>query len=294
MDLNALREFCAVVSEGSFVAAARKLDTPKSTVSKRVQDLETALGVQLIERTTRRLSLTAEGALVLSKAERILSDADELRLSLKEPDERVNGHLRVAAPSLFGQCYLGRIAARSRQSYPDLTLEFVLTDSQPDLVEEGFDAAIRASTPFDSPLVSKPFAISRRIAVAAPTLMNEPLHHPQDLTDYPALLDGVGLIQTWYFTDGEQETSARVAGGLAVTSLPVLRDAARDGCGVALLPESMVQDDLTCGRLIDAVPGWTSLPTVFSLIYPSPQALTSRLRAFLDLLSSEFLEREPG
>ncbi|MCB1391201.1 MAG: LysR family transcriptional regulator, partial [Rhodobacteraceae bacterium] len=139
MDLNALREFSAIASEGSFAAAARKLGTPKSTVSKRIQDLETALGVRLIERTTRRLRLTAEGALVLSRAERILADAGEITRALAVCDDTVGGHLRIAAPVLFGQSFMGQIVAVSRRVFPDLTLEVVLTDSQPDLVEEGFD-----------------------------------------------------------------------------------------------------------------------------------------------------------
>lgn len=288
MDLNALREFSAIAAEGSFAKAARRLGTPKSTVSKRIQDLEAALGVRLIERTTRKLSLTAEGALVLARAERILADAGEITRALCETDDAVGGHLRIAAPVLFGQAFMGQIVAVSRRIYPDLTLEVVLTDGQPDLIEEGFDAAIRVGRPADSPFVAQRIATSHRVAVAAPELVARKLTDPARLADLPILLFGVGLVQSWHFTDGRHERSVRLAGGLAMTSYFALREAAIGGAGVAQLPLFLVERDLAEGRLAEVLVGWQCQPTEICLVYPSPQALTARLRAFMELILQAF------
>ena len=288
MDLNALKEFSAIAAEGSFAAAARRLGTPKSTVSKRIQDLEAALGVRLIERTTRKLSLTAEGALVLARAERILADAGEITRALCEADGAVRGHLRIAVPVLFGQAFMGQIVAVSRRIYPDLTLEVVLTDSQPDLIEEGFDAAIRTGAPADTPFVSQRIATSRRVAVAAPDLVPAKLTDPTRLADLPILLYGVGLVQGWHFSDGRHERSVRLAGGLAMTSYFALREAAIGGAGVAQLPLFLVERDLALGRLVEVLDGWHCPPTEIVFVYPSPQSLTARLRAFLELIQQAF------
>ncbi|MCA8880128.1 MAG: LysR family transcriptional regulator [Rhodobacteraceae bacterium] len=288
MDLNALREFSAIAAEGSFAAAARKLGTPKSTVSKRIQDLESALGVRLIERTTRKVSLTAEGALVLARAERILADASEIARALGEADDAVRGHLRIATPVLFGQAFMGQIVAVSRALYPDLTLEIVLTDSQPDLIEEGFDAAIRVGRPVDSPFVARRIAASHRAAVAAPELIPAPLPDPADLSDLPILLFGVGLVQSWHFSDGHRDRSVRLAGGLAMTSYFALREAALGGAGVAQLPLFLVERDLAEGRLVEVLDGWQCQPREVCFVYPSPQALSARLRAFMDLVLQAF------
>jgi len=289
MDLNTLREFSAIAAEGSFAAAARRLGMPKSTISKRIQDLEAALGVRLMDRTTRRLSLTAEGALVLARAERILADAGEIARALKDPDDAaVRGHLRLAVPLLFGQTFIGQLAAASRRLYPDLTLEVILTDSQPDLIEEGFDAAIRVGHPADSAFVAQPFARSEQVAVAAPELCPEPLTDPAGLAALPVLLHGVGLVQGWHLTRGREDRTVRLVGGLALTSHVALRDAALGGAGVVQLPLFLVERDLAEGRLVRVLDGWDSPASDLYFVYPGPQALTARLRAFRDLLVQAF------
>jgi len=288
MDLNALREFAAIAAEGSFAAAARKLGTPKSTVSKRIRDLEAALGVRLIERTTRKLRLTAEGALVLARAERIIADAGEITRALSSKGDAIGGHLRIAVPVLFGQTAMGPIAAACRRVYPDLTLEIVLTDSQPDLIEEGFDAAIRTAHPANSPFSAQRLAHSRMVVAAAPDLVPAPLDDPADLARLPVLLHGVGLVQGWRLSNGRDTVTVRLAGGLAMTSHTALRDATLGGAGVALLPLFLVEADIGAGRLLDILPGWHGPDSDLIAVYPGPQALTARLRAFLDLVAQAF------
>lgn len=286
MDLNALREFAAIAQEGSFAGAARRLGTPKSTVSKRIQDLEAALGTRLIERTTRKLRLTAEGTLVLARAERILADAGEIAGALGAGP--VTGHLRLAVPVLFGQTFMGQIAAASRRLHPRLSMEVVLSDGQPDLVEEGFDAAIRLGENSVGAYAAETFATTRRVVVAAPDLVAAPCDHPRGLADLPALLFGHGLVQSWSFTDGRRIVSVRLAGGLAMTSQAALRDAALGGAGVAQLPLYLVEADLAAGRLRPALSGWDCPEMAASLVYPGAHALTARLRAVLGLLKEAF------
>ncbi|OSP56613.1 LysR family transcriptional regulator [Pseudoruegeria sp. SK021] len=288
MDLNALKEFAAIATEGSFAAAARKLGTPKSTVSKRIQDLEAALGVQLIERTTRKLRLTAEGAMVLARAERILSDASEITQALNDTGDSISGHLRIAVPVLFGQAFMGQIAAVCRRLYPDLSLEIVLTDSQPDLIEDGFDAALRIGHPAHSALIAQPIATAHRVVVVAPDVLQSIPETPADLTGLPILLAGVGLVQTWYFQNGREQASVRLAGRLAMTSEPALRDATLGAAGLALLPLFLVEEDLAAGRLIQLLQHWECAPTELTLVYPSAQSLTARLRVVLDVIQGAF------
>lgn len=288
MDLNALREFSAIAAEGSFAAAARRLDTPKSTVSKRIQDLEAALGVQLIERTTRRLKLTAEGALVLARAERILADAEEIETAVGRGADVVRGHLRICAPVLFGQSFLGQVAAVCRHLYPDLSLEIVLSDSQPDLIEDGFDGAIRLGSVVDSRFVARRLAGTIRECVAAPDLVLAPLAHPRDLAALPVLLFGVGLVQSWRFVHDGAEASVRLVSGLSMTSYPGLREAAIGGAGVALLPLYLVERDLAEGRLVRVLEGWHAPEMDVTFVYPDAHALTARLRAFMDVLVQAF------
>lgn len=288
MDLNALREFAAIATEGSFAGAARRLGTPKSTVSKRIQDLEAALGVQLIERTTRRLKLTQEGTLVLARADRILSDADEIRDALAGQDAEVRGHLRIAAPTLLGDIFLGKIVAVCRRLYPALTLEIVLSDGQPDMAQEGFDGAIRLGHSDDNRYVSVPLATTRQVCVAAPDIIAKPLVHPQDLGSLPILMFGVGLIQTWRFSKNGQATSVRLAAGVSLTSHHALRSAAIGGAGVALLPLFLVERDIEHGHLVPVLEGWSQPETEVTFIYADAHSLSARLRAFQRVLTEAF------
>jgi DNA-binding transcriptional LysR family regulator len=288
MDLNALREFSAIASEGSFAGAARRLGTPKSTVSKRIQDLEAALGVTLIERSTRKLRLTEEGALVLARADRILADADEIEGALAGQQTAVRGHLRIAVPTLFGQTFIGQVVAVSRRLHPDLTLEVVLTDSHPDPVEEGFDGAVRLGEVSDSRVVCKRLATTRRDCVAAPDLVPLPLDQPAMIAGLPVLMYGVGLIQTWYFERAGQQASVRLAGGAAMTSHLAVRDAALGGAGVALLPLYLVEQDLAAGRLVRVLDGWHAPDGEVSFVYPDALALSARLRGFIEILEQAF------
>ena len=168
LDLAALRVFRAVVRAGSFAGAARVMRLPKSTVSKRVRDIETSLGVRLIERTSRQMRVTPEGRLLAERADRLLGEADDIRRAIGRSGNVPAGHLRIAAPAYLGARLMGRVGAHLRASYPEITFEAVFLDRQPNLLEEGFDRAITYGPLEDSDLVMRRLATGHAVPVAAP------------------------------------------------------------------------------------------------------------------------------
>jgi DNA-binding transcriptional LysR family regulator len=302
LDLNALRDFVAVIREGSFTAAARALGVPKSTVSKRVQDLEATLRTRLIERTTRSLRLTPEGAAFHARATRIVSEADEAEASVQSQTQEPQGHLRVSSPQLFGQTYLGGLAAEYRARHPKVTIEFVLVDRRVDLIEEGFDAAIRIGDLPDSSLIARHVADADQVLVAASSLFDrfKPPKVPGDIAKLPCLAysrSGTSHV-TWELHRRKPSKAALlqpvgviVDPVIVLTSPLALRAAAIAGAGVANIPRFIAAEAIAAGRLVELLPGWHSRTVQISIVYPSSRFLNARLRAFIDLLAASFPDR---
>lgn len=304
LDLNALRDFVAVTREGSFTAAARTLGVPKSTVSKRVQDLEATLSTRLLERTTRSLRLTPEGAAFHARAVRIVSEAEEAEASVQAQVQEPQGQLRIASPQLFGQTYLGALAAAYRARHPKVTLEFVLIDRRVDLIEEGFDAAVRVGAQPDSSLIARHLADADQVIVAAPSLFERHTMpgKPEDLAQLPCLAYSRSTAShlTWRLKrsgNGKSSTKARsidviVDPVVALASPIAIREAAIAGAGVASIPRFIASNDLAIGRLVELLPDWHGATVPVSVVYPSARFLNARLRAFIDLVVSRFPERK--
>lgn len=290
MDINALREFIAVSRLGSFSAASRSLNVPKSTVSKRVQDLEAALGARLIERSTRQLRLTAEGSAVLARAERIIDDADDLVREVTDQGGALHGTLRIATPELFGQVFAGSIAAAYRLAHPGVSLEVVMADRLPDLIGEGFDAAITVGPLPDSAMISRQFAQATSVLVAAPGVKVSEIKTPQDIGKAPCIRFSKSNL-AWRFVKEDQAQEATPPDGLSLSSLLAIRDAALAGGGFAYLPEFLVSDALESGSLIRVLPDWEGFTLPLNIIYPTPQSMTRRLRGFIDCLVGAFPSR---
>lgn len=284
IDLVALKVFRSVVRAGSFSAAARLLQVPKSTVSKRVRDLETALDVRLVERTTRRMRVTPEGDLLAHRADRLLHEAETIRRDIGLSNREPVGHLRIAAPSFYGIYVLGRVAALCRERHPDLTLEFVFLDRLPDLLEEGFDGAITYGPLADSDLVVRTLTRGQTVPVAAPSVLSggQPAT-PDKLSELPAITLGPRRNH-WVFERGSTTRGVDVIGVMTFGSPLSCRDAALAGGGVAVLPEFLTRDDIAAGRLLRLLPEWDAAKREILFVYPSPQSVTARLRAFLDIL----------
>jgi len=286
LDLTALRGFRAVLREGSFSAAALALRVPKSTLSKRVADLEAHLGVRLIERSTRTLRATQEGEVLAARADRLLGEAEDIRRALGEAGGQPRGHLRLAMPQSIGNLLLGPIAADFRRRYPDVTLEVHFLDRAPDLLEEGFDGCVRLGPLEDSSQVARRLAHGQAMLVAAPDLPGlDRLRHPEDLRQFNL----VGLSSPWPgglpLQNGTESITLPYDAPLRLGSQLAVRDAVIAGAGIAALPGLVARPEIAAGRLVRVLPDWSTPRKAIYFVYPSAQSVTARLRAFIDHLA---------
>lgn len=291
LDLTALRGFRTVLREGSFSAAALALRVPKSTLSKRVADLESHLGVRLIERSTRTLRPTQEGEVLAARADRLLGEAEDIRRALGESGGQPRGHLRLSVPQSLGNVLMGPIAASFRRAHPDVTLEIHFLDRAPDLLEEGFDGCIRFGPLEDSTQVARRLLHGQAMLVAAPGLPGiETLRHPEDLKRF----EMVGLAAPWPgglpLRNGEIEVVVPHDPPLRLGSHLAVRDAVLAGAGIAALPGIIARPDLAAGRLVRVLPDWATPRKAMYFVYPSAQSVTARLRVFIDHLVRELGE----
>lgn len=291
LDLSALRGFRAVLREGSFSAAALALRVPKSTLSKRVADLEADLGVRLIERSTRTLRPTQEGEVLAARADRLLGEAEDIRRALGESGGTPRGHLRLAVPQVIGNLLLGPIAASFRRLHPEVTLEIHFLERTPDLLEEGFDGCIRFGPLEDSSQVARRLLHGQAMLAAAPDLPGlETLCHPSDLNRFPL----VGLATLWAgglpLANGSEEITLPFDPPLRLGSHLAVRDAVVAGAGIAPMPGMIVRAEIAQGRLVHVLPDWSTPRKAIYFVYPSAQSVTARLRAFIDHLAQEMGE----
>ncbi len=283
LDLDDIALFAAVAEAGSFVAAARRLRQPKSTVSRRLQVLEQHLGLRLIERTTRRLQLTEAGRAFLERvrpALRALAEATvEARSSQREP----TGRVRLASGVGLATHAFSRLLADYLARYPQVTLELDLSDRKVDIVAEGFDLAIRTGPLEDSALVQKKLGYARTVLVAAPSYLelHGPVDRPTDLARHAGLLRS--QQEAWVLTGPGGQVELQLTAQLRVGNILMLAQAARDGVGIARLPRFLCREDLALGRLLSVLPEWEPEGYPVHALLPSRQP-SSAVRALVDML----------
>ena len=290
MDLNEIYVFAQVVRAGSFVRAARKLGMPKSTVSRKVVDLEARLGARLLERTTRSLRLTDTGRAYFAHAERILVELEEADAAVTQLQAAPRGPLRVSAPLNFAQ--LGPIGERFLARYPEVQLEIACTDRIVDLIAEGFDLALRVGRLADSTLIARPLAMMRNVLVASPSVLDQfgAPSTPEQLASWPCIaFGGAAERASWELLGaGGRTATVRITPRFIVNDFDVLSSAAISGLGVALLPVQRCVEDLRVGRLCRVLPDWSSIERPLQAVYPSGRHLSAKMTAFLDHLSASF------
>jgi DNA-binding transcriptional LysR family regulator len=290
-DLEALADFIAVADTGSITVAARTRGRPKQTVSHRLMAIEGALGVRLFDRTTRSLRLTAEGLLLLDRARRVLADIEDTRQMLSARSVSPEGVVRISAPVLLGTTVLGPIAARILAAHPRLRLEIVLSDRRVDLVEEGFDAAIRVGEDDDSSLVGRVLTTAETIVVAAPASVaaHGPPRRPADLAERPCILFGEDSgPAAWTLWSGERSVTVDVTGRLGCSSLMLCLDAAAAGAGYAKVPAFIARPRIDSGAVVRVLPGWHAGRDPLRVVFPSKRLLSARLRTFVDEATDAF------
>jgi DNA-binding transcriptional LysR family regulator len=288
MDLLALADFNLVARHGGFGRAARATGRPKATLSRRVVELESSLGLRLMERGARVLKLTQEGQALYERTSALLAEVDETAAALASGGATARGRLRISAPNLFSQAAMGKLAGGFALAYPDVRLEVTAEDRAVDMVEEGYDLVIRVNPDPDATLVGRIFLRDRLVVVAHPDL-----RAPVKGKAAPVVVYGPGAGMTeWTMTKGTRKTMITVDPVLRLTSLLMVRDAVRAGAGAARLPISLVSQDLDAGRL--ALWGNVDESEVaLWALYPSRRLLSARVSAFLEYLKAAFPNGTP-
>jgi DNA-binding transcriptional LysR family regulator len=292
MDLLALADFNLVARHGGFGQAARATGRPKATLSRRVAELESGLGLRLFERGARTLKLTQEGRAFYERTRVLLTELEETTAAIASGASMPRGTLRISVPLLFGQLVMGKLAAGFARTYPQVRLEVTAEERTVDLVDEGYDLVIRVNPDPDESLVGRIFLRDRLVLVASPALTR-----PADNAAVPAVVRGVGgqpashdageAMDAWEVTTPTGTSRIAVDPILRLSSLIMVRDAVRTGIGVGRLPLSLVSRDLATGALVH----WGDIDgpeiTVWAL-YPSRRLLSARVSAFLEHLKKAF------
>lgn len=289
IDLNELVVFVHVIQAGSFSGAARHLGMPKSTVSRKVAELEERVGARLVQRTTRNLGLTDAGRIYYERAARVVNDVQEAEEAVSAMQATPRGLLRVTAPLGFG--VLGAIIGELLERHRDVQIELVCTDRRVDLVEERFDVAIRAGALADSGLIARKITSVRSILVASPRYCRThgTPRTPADLTKHACIAFGVGASpNVWTLESGGKRTDVRITPKLTVNDVEVVRTAALAGTGIGIQAEQGAADDLRHGRLRRVLPGWSSSDVPIYALYPSTRQLSPKVTAFIDRVTEHF------
>lgn len=290
--LGDMAAFVKVVEAKTFTAAAERLGWSKSVVSRRLSELEERLGVRLLNRSTRRLSLTEAGQAYYDRCVRILADVEETEDAVASLHTEPRGLLRVNAPMTFGIRHLAPAITAFMDRFPLVDIDLVLNDRFVDLIDEGYDLALRIGTLADSTLVARRLAVCRRVVCAAPGYLaaREPLQQPADLAAHACLVyTNSSAPDLWRFTgpDGA-ETPVRVKGRLRVNNGDVLRECAAAGLGIVQLPSFIVAEALADGTLEAVLCDYRLRDTAVHAVFPHNRYLSTKVRAFVDFLAGRF------
>lgn len=294
-DLARIRAFVQVFDAGGFSAAARQHGRSKALLSKYVTDLEDYLGVRLMNRTTRKLSLTEAGEVYYRDASQLLQQLDELDATITEQTAEPRGLLRVSAPRNLGETALAPAVFDFIVRNPLVSIDLRLEDRFVDLVDEGIDVALRISQLADSSLIARRISEIKHLICGAPRLLDRvgAPQHCEDLRGLPCVIDtNMPAHGSWRFFDGGRPVSVQVSGPVRVNSPVAALQAALAGLGFAVLPVYLAEPELQAGRLVAVLE--TAMPESPSLqaVYPHRRHLAGKVRAFIDHLVVWF-ERHP-
>lgn len=297
--LTRMRAFIEVVDAEGFSAAARRSGRSKALLSKYVRELEDSLGVLLLNRTTRQFSLTETGYTFYYRAVEIVRDVDELAESVRDTSGEIRGRIRMTAPRSFADARIGQSLIDFARDHPGIVLDIHLDDRLLDLVEEGFDLAVRISRLENSSLIARKLHDFGLRLVATPELVarHGDLQAPEDLARVPCIVDTNGRwYNSWPFRDEDgREVTVTVSGPILVNSPFAAKAAALSGLGFAIVPDFVAEDELADGRLVPVLSRF--LPRdgggIFA-VYPHRRHLPGKVRAMVDYLAQWFRDHERG
>lgn len=285
--------FFRVVEANGFGAAARRLETTPASVSRRVKALEQRLGVRLLQRTTRKLSLTDAGEQYYREGRRLMRQLDDLEQGLTASVREPEGELRIVAPMSFGQRRLAPLVARFAALHRKLRISLILEDRETDLIDEAADLAIRIGYPADSSMVARAIAPVPRHACASPDYLERRGYpqSPEDLLHHDCLhYNLISEREEWTFGGDDGEQTLAVKGSFCSNNGDVLAQAAMQGLGIALLPNFIVEEGLADGRLVKVLEQHERAPLTLFALYPSRQHVPAKTRSFLEYLLDHFAD----
>ena len=289
--LTSLTVFGRVVESGGFSAAARRLNMSTTMVSNHIQALEERLGARLLNRTTRKVSLTEVGRDYYERSQQILADVEEADRSAGALQATPSGSLRLHASITLAR-FLSPIMAEFLNTYPSVSIELTVGEQMVDVVEEGYDLVIRVRSPPNSGLIVRTLTPWRHIVCCSPAYLDKHQrpHSPQDLARHNCMRFAYYLFGDEWRFDGPdgKPASVQIQGNFKTTSSEALRLLAIAGIGIALAPAFLVTDDLEAGVLVPLVPEYRPVEFAINAIYPSRHHLSVKVRTFIDLLTARF------
>jgi len=293
---HAIAAFVKVVESGSFARAAERLDVSVSSVSRHVSELEAHLDARLLNRTTRRLSLTEAGRVFHERCVQLLADLEEAEQSAGAGTMKPRGTLRLTASITFGVRHLAPAIALFVARYPEMHFDIELSDRTVDLVDEGFDVAVRIGDIGSQNLVGRKIGVTRLVCCAAPSYIaryGEP-REPEALAAHTCLTYEYSSQKgVWPFRDREgRERNVQIEGPIHANNGHFLEALAVEGVGIAFEPDFIVGPDVRAGRLVPILRAFTPPPNAIHVVYPSRRHLSAKVRAFTDFLAERFANAE--
>lgn len=289
--LTSMKVFAAVVETGSFAAASDRLDMSRAMTSKYVAHLEEHLGTRLLQRTTRKLTLTESGASYYERCVQILADISEAEEGALHLTEAPRGTLRLTVPVSFGILHMGPVISSYMTHYPDVKVDILVTDRRVDLLEEGLDLAIRIGALPESGLVAKKFASDRVVICGSPAYLQRhgTPKTPAELAQHNCLIYSYAATGDEWKMDGPGgQHMVKVSGTLRATSGDMVKLAALGDVGLICQPLFLCGEDLRNGRLVEVLPEYKSSELGIYAVYPSRKHLSAKVRTFVDFIADAF------
>lgn len=284
--ITSMTAFVQVVDHGSFSAAAKRLELSPAMVTSHVQALEKRLGIQLLNRTTRKVSVTEAGRAFYERCIQILSEVEKAETAASDLHSTPRGTVRLNSSVALARLVTPLIADYVA-IYPDVSFELIMTDRMVDLVEEGFDLALRSGPLPDSTLIARRLGLGRKILCASPAYLTHhgTPQHPLDLAEHNCLTYVNSFLDhRWRFTGPDGEHEVDVSGNLRTNSIEGMRAAALAGLGICLMPAMSIGPDVAAGRLVRLLPEFHTTEAIIQAVYPASRHLSLKVRTFLDFL----------
>ncbi|MCG2585656.1 LysR family transcriptional regulator [Massilia sp. TS11] len=294
--LQSMRVFAKVVEQGSFARAAQALDLSNAVVTRLVADLEAHLGTRLLNRTTRKLSLTETGEHYLERVQQILIDIEDAEAIAGQSAARPSGTLRIYCQPGFGQSQLAAMLPRYAKRYPEVLLDVTLADHAVDLVREGFDIGVFIGLQkFDATMIVRKLASSSIVLLASPDYVARrgAPRSPQDVAEHDCLNFAFEQLRhAWKMELGDKRIEVPIVSKMVSNNGQVLRQAALAGMGIMVRPSFSIEDDLSSGRLVRLLEGHHLGRLEVMLVYPSRRLLSAKVRSFVEFMAQSFPEPE--